>query len=435
MTAGDGAGEGVDEGAGGLPPRLRDDCFALPPGVSWTPAAEALERLREACVPVCEARSVPLERALGAILAEPVRAARDNPPQANSAVDGYAFAHASLRGADPETLTLLPGRAAAGRPFAGRVPPGAALRVLTGAVIPEGCDTVVMQEDAAAEGGVLRLRPGLKKGANLRRAAEDFAAGEAILPQGRRLAPQDLALAAAAGLAELPVRRPLRVAVLSTGDELRPPGAPLAPGQLHDANRPMLLGLARAWGFEARDLGCAPDDRDALRAALDAGAAEADAILTTGGASAGDEDHVSAILRAEGALNLWRVAIKPGRPLALATWRGAAVFGLPGNPVAAFVCALIFARPALLRLAGARWELPRGRALPAAFAKRRKPGRREYLRARLDAEGRVEVFRSEGSGLVSGLSWAEGLCELPEDGAEIRPGDPVRFVPFSEFGL
>lgn len=416
------------------PPRLRNDCFALPPGVAWTPVDEALSRLRERCSPVTGVETAPVADAGGRILARDLRALRPNPPRANSAVDGYGFAHAALTGADPERLRLLPGRAAAGGPDPAPVPAGAAIRILTGAALPDGVDTVVLQEDVGIEGEELRLRPGLKRDANTRRAGEDLAPGDKALQAGTLLRPQDLALAAAAGHAALPVRRPLRVAVLSTGDELAEPEAAPA-GAVIDANRPMLLALARAWGCEPVDLGRAPDRAEAVRAALDRGASQADAILTTGGASSGDEDHVSAALRDAGALTTWRIAVKPGRPLALAVWDGAAVFGLPGNPVAAFVCALIFARPALLALAGAGWRAPLALAAPAAFSKRRKPGRREYLRARLTAEGAVETFRSEGSGLVSGLSWADGLAELPDKGPDIAPGDPVRFLPFAGFGL
>ena len=238
--------------------------------------------------------------------------------------------------------------------------------------------------------------------------------------------PQDLALLASIGVTAVQVYQPLRVGVLSTGDELRQIGEEIAPHQIFDANRPMLLDLIRRWGMTPVDLGHVRDDADMVNA---------DVVLTTGGASAGDEDHISAALRAAGALNLWRIAIKPGRPLALGMWQGTPVFGLPGNPVAAFVCALIFARPTLLKMNGAGWREPRGMTLPAAFAKNKKPGRREYLRAMIDDEGRAETFKSEGSGRISGLSWASGLVELEEDGREITQGDPVRYYPFSEFGL
>ncbi|MBK0399268.1 molybdopterin molybdenumtransferase MoeA [Limibaculum sp. M0105] len=412
--------------------RLRDDCFALPPGVDWTPVDEALARLRAALSRVTADEEVPLASAAGRILARPVIAKRDNPPAANAAVDGYAFAWDALCGADEARLPLAEGRAAAGRPFGGTVPAGYALRILTGAEVPAGTDTVVLQEDCEVSGNEVLIAAPRKRGANTRAAGEDAVAGTEALPAGRRIAPQDLARIASVGVGRVAVCARLRVGVLSTGDELIEPGAEGA--GIFDANRPMLLAFLAAQGFEAVDLGRAPDRAEEVRAALDRGADEVDAILTTGGASDGDEDHVSKLLRAEGRIETWRIAVKPGRPLALGMWRGVPIFGLPGNPVAAFVCALVFARPALMLMAGAGWVEPEGVMLPAAFEKRKKPGRREYLRARLDPEGRVEVFRSEGSGLIGGLSWATGLCELPDGALEVVPGLPVRFLPFAAFG-
>jgi molybdopterin molybdotransferase len=236
-------------------------------------------------------------------------------------------------------------------------------------------------------------------------------------------------------VAELDVHRPLRVAVLSTGDEIVAAGEAAAVHQTFDANRPMLLELVRRWGMVPVDLGHAADSEAAVMAALDRAAAEADAILTSGGASAGDEDHIARVLRAAGGLETWRIAVKPGRPLALGMWRGVPVFGLPGNPVAAFVCTLIFARPALLCLGGAPWRAPQGYVVPASFEKEKKAGRREYLRARLDGDGAAEVFRSEGSGRVSGLAWARGLVELADGARQVRRGDPVRYLPFAAFGI
>jgi molybdopterin molybdotransferase len=304
------------------------------------------------------------------------------------------------------------------------------LRILTGAPLPEGVDTIALQEDATVEDGLLTLRAIPKRGANARAAGEDVAEGAPILSEGRRLTPGDLALAAAAGHGALPVRLPLRVGVLSTGDELIAPGAD-GEGTC-DANRPMLLAMLTGWGLEAIDLGHAPDDPAALRAALDD--AEVDAILTSGGASAGDEDHMSRLLRAEGTVHHWRIAIKPGRPLMLGGWKGMALFGLPGNPVAAFTCAALFARPALLQMAGAAWSEPETVVLPAAFEKRKRLGRTEIYRARL-RDGRVELFASEGSGRTSGLSWAEGFVVLPEPAVEISEGDPVPYLAFSALGL
>jgi molybdopterin molybdotransferase len=435
--------EGWILGAGHVPalkaavkqtPPLRNDCFALPPGIDWVPVDEAVATLRARLSPVVEAETIPIEAAGGRVLAAPLFARRAHPPSANAAVDGYGFAHASL-GDGPHDLPLVAGRAAAGAPLAAAVPSGSAVRILTGAVLPEGVDTVVLQEDVVLGDGRVRFARGLKRGANTRSAGEDVAAGDALFARGHILQPHDLALAAATGLSEVLAHRPLRVAVLSTGDELAAPGTEASSDRTYDANRPMLLDLLRRWGMEPVDLGMIPDRRARVEAALARGAAGADAILASGGASAGDEDHVSASLRARDALTTWRIAIKPGRPLALGLWDGVPVFGLPGNPVAAFVCALIFARPALLQLAGAGWREPQGYTLPAAFPKDKRPGRREYLRARRNGNGAVEVFASEGSGRISGLAWAEGLVELGDGAAIIRPGDPVRFLPYTAFGL
>ncbi len=417
-----------------VPPRLRDDCFAMPQGVAWIPVDTALDRLRSGLAVVTGAEGIALSRAGGRVLAEDVVAGRSNPPVANAAVDGYGFAHAAL-GTGVQHLPLVAGRAAAGVPFAHRVPAGRAIRILTGAALPDGVDTVVLEEDCATDGAQVAFDGPVKPRANTRAAGEDVVAGAKILSAGHILRAPDLALLAAVGVRSVSVRRRLRVGVLSTGDEIVTRDA--APHQIYDANRPMLLALVAGWGCEAVDLGHVGDDADALRLMLDVATVSGDgvdAILTSGGASAGDEDHVSRLLAAEANLSSWRIAMKPGRPLALATWHGVPVFGLPGNPVAALVCALVFARPACLMLAGAGWREAEGFFVPAGFAKRKKAGRREYLRARM-VEGRAEVFASEGSGRISGLSWATGLVELPDGAIEVAPGDPVRFLPFDAFGV
>ncbi len=375
-----------------------------------------------------------LQKLNGRILAAEVSANRANPPAANSAVDGYGFAHASL-GEGPQILPLLAGRAAAGAPFRDTVPAGSSIRILTGALLPVGVDTVVLQEDVTVKDGHIAFQPGIRAGANTRRAGEDVEAGSVILPRGHCLRPQDCALMAATGCTEALVHKPLRVGILSTGDEIVAPGQVDAPDKTYDANRPMLQNLAAAWGYEAINLGHVDDDRAALRDALDLAAGRTDVILTSGGASAGDEDHVSAVLTEAGAMSIWRIAVKPGRPLALGFWKGVPVFGLPGNPVAALICALIFARPALSVMAGGNWLAPQGFTVPAAFEKNKKPGRREFLRARLSAEGHAEAFQSEGSGRISGLSWATGLVELGDEARDIRPGDPVRYIPYASFGI
>ncbi len=427
---GAGLADELNEAASVAPP-LRNDCFALPQGVHWTPVDEALDLLRRRLTPVAKVEQVPLSQARGRIAATDVVAARANPPLPNTAVDGYGFAGARAEGT--HRIPLVQGRAAAGD-APDYVAAGHAIRVLTGAALPQGVDTVILQEDVLVEDGHILFQGVLKQGANTRKAGEDVQVGDLILCAGRQVTSADLALLAATGVASVAVRVPLRVGVLSTGDELVEAGEKAADGQIYDANRPMLLGLLAQMGHQAIDLGRAPDDRAELRKIFDTAAPQVDAIITSGGASAGDEDHVSALLEEAGAMALWRIAIKPGRPLALGLWNGVPVFGLPGNPVAAMVCTLIFARPALAQLAGADWYIPQGFDVPAAFEKRKKAGRREYLRARM-RNCRVEVFASEGSGRISGLSWAEGLVELSEEAREIKVGDIVRYIPFGSFGI
>ncbi|SHF30015.1 molybdopterin molybdotransferase [Litoreibacter ascidiaceicola] len=415
------------------PPKLRDDCFALPAGVDWTPVDEALARLDAALRCVVGVEQVSHTQVVGRVVAEPVTARRSNPPAPNSAVDGYGFAH-DATGEGDQVLPLLAGRAAAGGAYGGTVPHGSAIRVLTGAVLPDGVDTVVLEEDCSVTDTHVAFRGPVRPRANTRKAGEDVVAGSDVFAKGHMLRAQDAGLLAALGVDALPVFKRLRVGVLSTGDELVDPSQNAPPDRTYDANRPMLLQLAAAWNFEAVDLGHVRDDRAALKARLDEAVGQCDVILTSGGASAGDEDHVSALLREQGNLQAWRIALKPGRPLALALWQGVPVFGLPGNPVAAFVCALIFARPACLKLAGAAFAEPQGFMVPAAFEKRKKPGRREYLRARMGSDG-VEVFASEGSGRISGLSWSDGMVELPDGAMDIARGDLVRYLPYGSFGL
>lgn len=410
---------------------LRNDCFALPPGVKWTQVDEALALLRDRLSPVAQIETVPLAQALGRVAAQDVVARRANPPMPNTAVDGYGFAGGRAAGA--HRLPLVAERAAAGD-APGILPPNHAIRVLTGAALPEGVDTVILQEDCTVDENAIEFNGPVKMGANTRKAGEDVQADEAVLGCRRRIMPADLALMAATGVHQVAVRQALRVGILSTGNELVEVGADAQAGQIFDANRPMLAGLMARLGYAVEDLGRVPDNRDLLRQTLDSAVGRVDAILTSGGASAGDEDHVSALLNEAGAMTLWRIAIKPGRPLALGMWRGLPVFGLPGNPVAAMVCALVFTRPALGLMAGEGWLTPQGFDVPAGFSKAKKAGRREYLRARI-REGQAEVFASEGSGRISGLSWAEGLVDLGEDVTEVAQGDLVRYIPWGSFGI
>ena len=416
---------------------LIDDCFAHHP--KRLTAAQALELLQARIRPVVDRETVALAEAHGRILAEQVVSARDVPCFDNVAVDGFAFAHADLAPDRPTRLALMSGRAAAGHPFAGRLAEGGALRVLTGAPMPEGADTALMQEDVELDGDAVVIPPGVKRGANRRRAGEDVRAGQVVLQPGARLRPQDVGVAATLGRGALEVFRPLQVALLSAGDELREPGAPLRPGETYDANRTILFGLLRGLGCRITDLGILPDRADAVEQALRRAAAEHDAVVTSGGASRGDEDHMVRTVERLGQLHFWQIAVKPGRPLAFGHLGRAVFIGLPGNPVAAVICFLRFARPLLTALGGGRWPQPRSFLVPADFVMKKKPDRREYLRARLLAgpDGRTWVQRieREGSGILTSLAEADGLVEVGEDTTRIERGDPVEFVPFSELGV
>ena len=416
-------------------PRDALDCFALPPGVDWVPFEAALDQLKGGLAPVAEVEACDVKGAGGRILASDVKALRANPPLPNTAVDGWAFAGRPLGAGEDATFEVVEGRAAPGAAFAGQLRAGQAVRVLTGGPLPNGADTVALQEHSARDGGLLSVYGPLKVGENTRKAGEDFGAGDVLLSGGRRLLPPDLALLMAGGVAEVSVHRPLRVGVLSTGNELFETGQNASAAGIYDANRPMLLDLVRQWGHTPVDLGICRDTRAEVEAALGNAATRVDVLLTSGGASAGDEDFLARAIETLGTLNTWRIAIKPGRPLALGAVGKMPVVGLPGNPVAALVCALLFARPALQVMAGAGWSTPQGYWMPAGFAKSKKAGRREFLRARVGAGGRVERFKSEGSGRVSGLSWAGGLVELPDEAMSVAPGDMVRFIPYSSFGL
>lgn len=409
--------------------QLSDDCFAFGGKLMSVDAAQAL--IAERVPPLPGAEPAALLQALGRVLAGDLRAPLPLPPFFNSAVDGYAFRHADLA-ASGETRLPVVARLQAGQESGGIIP-GTAIRIFTGAPMPAGADTVMMQEDAREEDGAVLLAPGLKRGANCRPAGEDVAQGAVALEAGRRLLPQDIGLAAALGLTSLSVRRRVRVGVFSTGDELAEPGAPLAAAQTYDSNRFTLLALLAGLPVEARDLGILPDRADATAAALAGAAATHDLLLTSGGVSTGEADHVKAAIDQGGRLVFWRLAIKPGRPAAMGVIGGTPVVGLPGNPVAAVVTFLHLARPLVLRLAGALPEpLPRFPA-EAAFAYRKKEGRREYVRVRLipgSGLPRAEKFAREGAGLLTSLTQSDALAELPEEVTTVSPGDRIAVLPF-----
>jgi molybdopterin molybdotransferase len=371
-------------------PKLRDDCFLH--ANQRLAHAEALDILRARIVPVARREAVALRSAAGRILAQSAVARGPIPAHTNAAVDGYAFAFASY---DPDRGATLPlaGRAAAGHPLSGPQPPGTASRILTGAVLPRGADTVVMQEDVRllAAGTQIEVPAGLKERANVRRAGEDVEAGETLFAPGHVLRPQDLAALASIGLAEASCHAPLEVAVVSTGDEIVPVGArPLREGEVYDANAPMLRALAERAGAHVTELGIWPDRAAEVEARLADGARAFDVIVTSGGASRGEEDHMAAALAKLGHRHLWQIAIKPGRPILFGQIGDTVVLGLPGNPVAVFVCFLMYVFPVLRRLGGAIWPEPRRFRMPAAFeVAKRKTGRREFWRGILVETGRA----------------------------------------------
>jgi len=408
---------------------LRNDCFALPPGVDWVPVDEALLRLTSRLSCVAEQERISIDQASGRVVAKAEFAQRPHPAHRNAAVDGFAVKLAT----DPKAqFVLLDGVAAAGRPSDQVLKPGEALRVLTGAKVPEGTDAVVLQEESKTAHGHVLFEGLPKLGANIRPIGEDTTENAEILSVGERLSPSSIAHAISVGIAEVTCYKPLKIGVLSTGDEIVSTGSSAEDYQVYDANRPMLLAQILRWGYQPIDLGHVPDDPGAVETAFRKGTSECDAILTSGGASAGSEDHVASTLQRLADLHTWRIAIKPGRPLAMAQWDGVPIFGLPGNPIAALVCTLIFARPALQILQGRAVNDPAGYTLPAAFAKNKKQGRSEYPRARV-IDGQVEIFASEGSGRVSGLHWAKGLVAFGYDACQIKQGDPVRYIPFESF--
>ncbi|TNC11983.1 molybdopterin molybdotransferase MoeA [Methylobacterium terricola] len=406
--------------------QLTDDCFAFGGPLLSVEDAAALIAGRLPILAGTE--TLPLAEADGRVAAADILAGLDLPPFDNSAVDGYAVRFADLA-AGTETVLPVRGRLPAGAlPDAAAVP-GAALRIFTGAAMPPGADTVFMQEDVRREGDVVVLPAGLKAGANRRLAGEDVARGSTVIPAGRRLTPPDLGLAAATGHARIAVRRRLRVAVFSTGDELAEPGASLRPGAIHDSNRVLLVALLRRLGAEVSDLGILRDDPAALPERLRAAAGGHDLIVTSGGVSTGEEDHVKAAVEAIGRLVFWRLAIKPGRPVAMGLIGDTAFVGLPGNPVAVYVTLLFVVRPLLARLGGALLDAPPSEPARAAFAYAKKAGRREYVRVSLrrGADGVVEAvkFPRDGAGILSSLTGSDGLAELPEAVTRVAEGDRI----------
>ncbi len=413
--------------------QLSGDCFAFGGSLLSVDAAMALLPSRLGVVEGSE--TVTLVQADGRVLARDIAAPLPLPPFTNSAVDGYAVRGEDLPVGEEKAFPVVDfvqaGACADVAATAGR-----AIRIFTGAPMPAGADTVFMQEDVQVEkDGKVVLPPGLKRGSNVRPTGEDIAVGQVVLKAGHRLRPQDVALAAALGQTGLEVRRRIRVAVFSTGNEIVSPGSARGPVQLFDSNRFMLLAMLGRLGCEVDDLGILRDDPAATAAMLKRAAARHDLILTSGGVSTGEADYVKAAVESVGTLVFWRMAIKPGRPVAMGVIDGTPFIGLPGNPVASYVTFAYVARPAILALSGTPMQLPPAVQARAAFTYKKKTGRREYVRAHLRQarDGTVEVvkFPREGAGLLSSLVDTDGLVELHEDTVRVEPGQVVPFLPYS----
>lgn len=414
-------------------PDVRNDCFT--PAGGLMALDDALALLAARIKPVAAIETVRLAGALNRTLAETIMAERDVPPHDNAAVDGFAVAFDDVA-TQGETRLPVTGCVAAGHPLDRPARRGEALRIFTGAPLPEGLDTVVMQEDCRLDGDAVMFGAKLRRGSNRRHRGEDVRAGDVILEAGIRLRPQEIGLAASVGRATIKVRAPLRAAVFSTGDEVRDPGTEAPAGCIYDANRYVIGSLLQDLGCRVTDLGILPDRLKAIRDALSQAAVEHDLIVTSGGVSLGDEDHVRAAIEALGRLHLWRLAIKPGRPIALGQVGEAVFVGLPGNPVAAMVTFLRIARPVILGLAGRRDTAPHLYKVRSAFDYAKKADRREWLRAHLltDAGGepRAVKYAADGSGILSSMVAADGLVELPDALETVNEGDWVDFLPFAE---
>jgi len=401
---------------------------------SLRPFDEVRAALLAAAEPLADIEEVPTAEALGRVLARGQVSGLQVPPLDNSSMDGYAVCTADV--AAPGTRLRVGQRIPAGS-VGHTLERGTAARIFTGAPIPHGADAVVMQELCSVDGGDVLINHVPRVGEWIRRAGEDIALGSTVLAAGVRLNPQMLGLAASVGCATLPVFRRLRVALFSTGDELVMPGEPLPPGAIYNSNRYVLRGLLEALGCQVCDLGIVPDSLEATRAALRAAAGSNDLIVTSGGVSMGEEDHIKPAVSAEGRLDSWLVAMKPGKPVAFgrvndpAGGPGAAFIGLPGNPVSSFVTFILLVRPFVLRAQGGVSCLPKAIPLTAAFDWPRPDRRREFLRAQIAEDGRVVLFPNQGPGVLTSTVWADGVVDNPP-GQAIAAGDRVSFIPYSE---
>ncbi|HEY7748265.1 MAG TPA: gephyrin-like molybdotransferase Glp [Aestuariivirgaceae bacterium] len=414
---------------------LLDDCFLH--DSERLGHDEAIDLILERVRRIATSEIVKLEDVPGRVIAEDLIAPKDVPSFANAAVDGYAFAHTSLRGGD--TRLKVVARIAAGQEARTAIKRGEAVRIFTGAAIPEGADTCIMQEDVALEGDCIVVRQGLKRGANLRKAGEDLKSGEVVVRAGETLRPQEVAAIASIGRDRVACFERLKVALISTGNELSRPGESLGRSGVFDANYFMLRGLVATAGGRVEDYGIVADERNAVERVIERATANSDVILSTGGVSRGEADHIVRAIMERGVLHGWQIAVKPGRPLAIGQIGDKVFLGLPGNPVAVYVTFVLYALPVFAQLQGRIWRPPQRYPIEAGFAfAGKKAGRREFWRGWVEhTKGgvRVKKFPRDGSGLISGLRQATGLIEIPEHVTDVAEGDMVAFIPFAEFGV
>ena len=389
---------------------------------------DALARLLEGAAPVRDTEERPTMQATGRVLARDQASTMDVPPMDNSAMDGYAIRLSDLAASNSR---LKVGQRIAAGSVGKPLEKGTAARIFTGAPIPLGADAIVMQEFTSFENDVVLVKKIPKEGEWIRRTGSDVKKGGTILKAGKKLLPQDVGLAASVGIASLPVYRRVRLGLFFTGDELIMPGDPLPPGKIYNSNRFTLNGLAAAFGCEVKDYGIVPDKLETTREVLRRAAAENDVIVTSGGVSVGDEDHVKPAVEAEGNLLMWRIAMKPGRPLAFGKVKNAAFIGLPGNPVSSFVTFLIFVRPFLLKTQGIEKTRPNAIDARADFDWPEPDSRREFLRVKWNAQGGLDLYPTQDSAVLTSTAWADGLVDNPAQHA-IRKGERVRFLPYAE---
>ncbi|MDE1464858.1 gephyrin-like molybdotransferase Glp [Spartinivicinus poritis] len=395
--------------------------------------SQAIAQIQETLEHKADVEWLSLAEAVNKVVAADQLSTLNVPPAANSAMDGYGFNAKDLA---PDQLTQLPvGLRVAAGDQPGTLPSGMAARIFTGAFIPTNVDLVIPQELVKVTSDQVEVQPGWRIGQHIRNAGEDIAEGQQVVVAGKRLRPQELGLLASVGIMQVPVYKPLTVALFTTGDELIEPGRPLPDGKIYNSNRYTLMGLLQQGGFKIIDGGTLPDQHEATKQALLKASQQADAIITTGGVSVGEEDYVQDVIKENGTVHLWKLAIKPGKPLLYGQLNKKPVFGLPGNPISSLVTYLMVARPALQQMQGLHDTQPASYRFRAGFTKKKNLKRAEYLRVQLQSqlgEQTIVPYPKQGSGVLSSASWASGLALVPAD-TDVKPGDWLEYWPFSEF--